>query len=158
MPSNGEIKEELLRFADLFEDEDRFLRLGDMRRQAFWLMKLLKRFHPKLIGSVLKGHIRKGSDIDIHVFTDSIYAAVMVLEEEQIFCEVDRKHVIKDGVGQEFVHIRAEVDDFPIEVTVYRRDKKNFPFKSSVTGGLIETATISELEDLITHEHPELEV
>lgn len=154
LPTNGEIKEELLRFADIHEGEDRFLRLEDMRRQALELMKILKRFHPKLIGSVLKGLVRQGSDIDIHVFTNSIYAVQMLLAEEQIFSEIDRKHVIKDGVGQEFVHIRAEVDDFPIELTVYSKDKKNFRFMSSVTGGPLETATIRELEDLIAQEHP----
>jgi len=153
LPTNGEIKEELIRLADIFEGEDRLLRLEDMRRQALYLMRLLKRYHPKLIGSVLKGTVRQGSDIDIHVFSDSIYAVQMLLADEQIYSEVDRKHVVKDGVGQEFIHIRAEVDDFPIELTLYPKNKKNFRFMSSVTGSPIETVTISELEDLIAAEH-----
>ena len=155
LPSNGEIKDELMRLVDVFEDEDRLLRLGDMRVQALTIMRLLRRFHPKLIGSVLKGRIRKGSDIDIHVFSNSIYAVSLALEEEQIFCDVDRVQATKDGVWQEYIHLRAEVDDFPIEVTLYSADKKNFRFMSSVTGGVIETATITELETLIAMEHPE---
>ncbi|MDX1487239.1 MAG: nucleotidyltransferase domain-containing protein [Acidiferrobacterales bacterium] len=157
LPSNGEIKEELLRFADMFEGEDRLLRLGDMRLQALKLMRLLKRFHPKLIGSVLKGTIRKGSDIDIHVFTDSVHAVATLLAEEQIFCQIDRKTVIdKDGKGREFVHLRGEIDDFPIELTVYSSQLKNFRFMSSVTNSPIETAKISEVEDLLAAEHPDL--
>ena len=31
-------------------------------------MRLLRPFRPRLIGSVMTGHVRKGSDIDIHVF------------------------------------------------------------------------------------------
>lgn len=156
LPSNGEIKEELLRIADIFEGEDRYLRLGDMRLQALKIMRILKPYHPKLIGSVLNGHIRKGSDIDIHAFSNSTYEIVLRLEEEQIFCEIDRIQATKDGVWQEFIHIRAEVDDFPLEVTVYGADKKNFRFMSSVTGGPIEKVTASELELLLNSEHPEL--
>lgn len=154
LPTNGEIKEELVRFADMFEGEDRFLRLGDMRRQGLFLMKLLKQFHPRLIGSVLKGQIRQGSDIDIHVFTASVHEVVMRLAEEQIFCTIDRKDVLKDGVRQQFTHVRGEIDDFPIELSVYRLDQRNVRFMSSVTGGPIEYATISGVESLIAEEHP----
>jgi predicted nucleotidyltransferase len=155
LPSNGEIKDELMKLADLFEGDDRYLRLGDMRVHALIVMRLLKRFHPKLIGSVLKGRIRKGSDIDIHVFSNSIYAVVLALEEDQLFCEVEKKYVVKDGVGQEFIHIYSELDDSPIEVTLYSESKRNFPFMSSVTGGIIESATISEVETLLAVEHPD---
>jgi hypothetical protein len=35
-------------------------------------MRLLCRFRPRLIGSVMTGHVRKGSDIDLHLFSDSV--------------------------------------------------------------------------------------
>ena len=35
-------------------------------------LRALSEFSPRLIGSVSTGHIRRGSDIDLHVFTDDL--------------------------------------------------------------------------------------
>src|SRR6516165_2828788 len=71
LPSNAEIREQIQVFARIHEGEKRTQHLRDMRLQALRLMRLLRPFRPRLIGSVMTGHVRKGSDIDIHVFTDS---------------------------------------------------------------------------------------
>ena len=47
-------------------------------------MRVLRRFRPRLIGSTLTGHIRRGSDIDLHVFSDSVEAVSSALEAEGI--------------------------------------------------------------------------
>jgi len=53
--------------------------------RGFWealrLMRLLSRFRPRLIGSVMTGHVRAGSDIDLHLFSDSIDAITDVLDD-----------------------------------------------------------------------------
>src|ERR671938_866515 len=70
LPSNAEIRDQIQVFARLHEGERRTEHLRDMRLEALRLMRLLAAFKPRLIGSVMTGHIRKGSDIDIHLFTD----------------------------------------------------------------------------------------
>ena len=50
LPSNREIREEILRLAEFFEGDRRLERLGAMRRQARDVMRILGRFRPKLIG------------------------------------------------------------------------------------------------------------
>jgi predicted nucleotidyltransferase len=149
LPSNREIKDQVQLLAEMFEGENRYLRLTAMRYQALEIMKILKSFHPKLIGSVLKGSIRKGSDIDIHVFSDSLYGITMLLEDEGYPCEVERKKVIKHNQEREFVHVHLDIDGQDIEITVYSADKKNFRFISSVTKDIMETANITELERLL---------
>src|SRR3954470_7406311 len=72
LPSNAEIRDEIQSFARLYEGEKRLDQLRDMRVHALTVMRLLARFRPRLIGSVFTGHIRQGSDIDIHVFSDSV--------------------------------------------------------------------------------------
>ena len=52
-----------------------------MRLDALRLMRLLARFRPRLIGSVRTGHVRKGSDIDIHIFCDSLALVTDTLDE-----------------------------------------------------------------------------
>src|ERR671923_1350710 len=71
LPSNAEIREQIQVFARIHEGEKRTGHLRAMRLEALRLMRLLRAFRPRLIGSVMTGHVRKGSDIDIHVFTDT---------------------------------------------------------------------------------------
>src|SRR5437879_12262470 len=61
LPSNAEIREQIQLFARLHEGERRTQNLKDMRLEALRLMHLLRPFRPRLIGSVMTGHVRKGS-------------------------------------------------------------------------------------------------
>ena len=69
-PSNAEIREQILSLAQFYEGDSRRENLRDMRLAALRMMRLMSCFKPKLIGSVLTGHVRKGSDIDIHIFSN----------------------------------------------------------------------------------------
>src|SRR6059058_1657084 len=82
LPSNAEIREQIQLFARIHEGDKRTENLRDMRVQALKLMRLLRAFRPRLIGSVMTGHVRKGSDIDLHVFTDSAGLITDLLEQE----------------------------------------------------------------------------
>ena len=95
LPSNAEIRERLLAYAELMEGPARRDVLRDMRLEALSWMHRLVRFKPHLIGSVLTGHVRKGSDIDLHVFSNSLGAVTAVLDEERVDYTVERKRVIK---------------------------------------------------------------
>ena len=64
LPSNAEIREQIQLFARIHEGERRTENLRAMRLEALRMMRLLRRFRPRLIGSVMTGHVRKGSDID----------------------------------------------------------------------------------------------
>src|SRR5436305_12032112 len=72
LPSNAEIRDQIQVFARIHEGDKRTEHLRAMRIEALRLMQLLRAFRPRLIGSVMTGHVRKGSDIDIHVFTDAV--------------------------------------------------------------------------------------
>src|SRR3954453_19277683 len=72
LPSNAEIREQIQSLACLYEGDARRANLKAMRLEALRMMRLLVRFRPRLIGSVLTGHVRKGSDIDLHVFSDNL--------------------------------------------------------------------------------------
>src|SRR5215218_1353732 len=82
LPSNAEIRDQIQTFARIHEGDRRTENLRDMRLQALRLMRLLRRFRPRLIGSVMTGHVRKGSDIDIHVFCDGVELLTGLLEND----------------------------------------------------------------------------
>src|SRR6266699_6934281 len=97
LPSNAEIREQIQHFARIHEGDRRSEHLRDMRLEALRLMRLLRAFRPRLIGSVMTGHVRKGSDIDLHVFADSVGLVTDLLEQEGLQYDVERKQVLKHG-------------------------------------------------------------
>jgi len=157
LPSNAEIRDQIQQFARLHEGDRRTDNLREMRLEALRLMRLLRPFRPRLIGSTFTGHVRRGSDIDIHVFSDSIDAIESILSEEGIAYTVERKRVKKHGEERIFTHIHIP-ERFPFELTIYSSNLAHFVFKSSVTGKAIERASIAELEQFLAKEYPDLEV
>src|SRR5438067_9110356 len=154
LPSNAEIREQIQLFARLHEGDQRTKNLRAMRLEALRLMRLLRAYRPRLIGSVMTGHVRKGSDIDIHVFCDSVGLLTDLLENEGYQFDVERKQVVKHNEARIFTHIHIH-DRFNFELTVYAEDQAHYVFKSSVTGKAIERASIRELEELLTQEYPD---
>src|SRR5437764_9158165 len=70
LPSNAEIRDQIQALAQFYEGDRRNRHLQEMRLAALRMMRRLSAFRPRLIGSVLTGHVRKGSDIDLHVFSN----------------------------------------------------------------------------------------
>ena len=157
LPSNAEIRDEIQTLARMHEGSTRTDNLQAMRLVALRIMRLLDRFKPRLIGSVMTGHIRQGSDIDIHLFSDSVDAITLALDEQMLFYDVEKKRVQKHGEERIFTHIHLR-DIYPVELTVYASNLAHYVFKSSITGKAIERASIAELEQLLADEYPDLRV
>ena len=157
LPSNAEIRDQIQALARFYEGEKRDHNLRDMRLEALRLMRRLAAFRPRLIGSVLTGHVRAGSDIDLHVFSNSLSAVTAQLDEENLRYTVERKRIIKHNEQRHFTHVHV-ADRYHVELTIYDEDKVNYPFKSSITGRVIERASIAELEQLLRGEDPSLDL
>jgi predicted nucleotidyltransferase len=157
LPSNAEIRDEIQAMARLYEGQRRNENLKDMRLEALRMMRILRRFRPRLIGSVLTGHIRQGSDIDLHVFSDSVDAVTLLLDDEGFVYDVERKRVRKHGEERVFTHVHVR-DRFPFELTVYAADLAHYVFKSSITGKAMERASVAELEQFLQREYPDLDL
>jgi predicted HD phosphohydrolase len=157
LPSNVEIRDQIEMLARLFEGAARTDNLLAMRLAALAMMRRLAPFRPRLIGSVLTGHVRQGSDIDLHVFSDTAEAVTHLLEQDGIEYTVERKQVRKHGEERIFTHVHL-VDNFPFELTIYAADQAHYVFKSSITGKPIERASIAELEQFLEREYPDLDV
>jgi len=157
LPSNAEIRDQIQMFARLHEGEQRLENLLEMRLEALRMMYLLERFKPRLIGSVFTGHVRRGSDIDLHLFSDNVEPICAILDWEGWRYEVERKRVQKEGESRVFTHIHIR-DRFPFELTVYASNKAHYVFKSSITGKAIERASIPQLEQFLLKEYPNLDL
>ncbi|RJP39074.1 MAG: tRNA adenylyltransferase [Phycisphaerales bacterium] len=163
LPSNREIREQIERLTAIHEGESRFANLREMRLAALRLMWRLAAFHPKLIGSAATGHVREGSDVDIHVFSDNAAAVTAILDEDRLVYTVERKRIIKHHQERLFTHVHVS-DRSPrgaalqFELTVYPRDKVSYVFKSSITGKAIESLTVPQLERRIRDDYPDADL
>ena len=157
LPSNAEIRDEIQSLARLHEGSLRADALREMRLEALRMMRVLHRYRPRLIGSVMTGHVRKGSDIDLHVFSDSLEGVTAALDAEGMVYDVERKRVRKHGEERMFTHIHVK-DRFPFELTIHPANKAHYVFRSSVTGKAMERASLRELEMLIEREYPDTDL
>lgn len=157
LPSNAEIRDQVQILACLHEGDARTENLKRMRLTALRLMRRLHRFNPALIGSTWTGHIRKGSDIDIHLFAYAHSAVTLTLDDLGVKYDVEHKRIVKHNEQRVFTHIHI-AGEFPIELTVYGEDKIGYVFKSSITGKAIERATLPQLEQFMASDYPELDL
>lgn len=157
LPSNSEIRDQIQHFARIHEGDRRTEHLRAMRLEALRLMRLLRQFKPRLIGSVMTGHVRKGSDIDLHLFTDSVGLVTDVLESHGTQYDLERKQIVKHNEARVFTHIHI-FDRFNFELTVYPEDKAHYVFRSSITGKAIERASVRELEEFLQREYPGIDL
>ena len=157
LPSNTEVRDQVQLLARLYEGDSRDQNLCQMRLEALRMMRILRRFRPRLIGSVMTGHVRKGSDIDLHVFADHVEAVTAALDREMMVYDIQRKRVRKHGQERVFTHVHIK-DRFPLELTVYPADKAHYVSKSSITGKPIERASIAQLEQLLSSVYPGIDL
>jgi predicted nucleotidyltransferase len=157
LPSNKEIRDQIQAMARVHEGSKRLETLREMRLDALRLMRKLARFRPRFIGSVRTGHVRKGSDIDIHIFSDSQALVTDALDELGLQYDVEHKRIVKYGEERTFTHIHI-YDAHNYELTLYPEDKAHYVFKSSITGKAIERASIAELQTMLLAEYPDLQL
>lgn len=145
LPSNGEIQSAILAYAKLVEGDDHAERLERMREVAIIAMRLVERFTPRLVGSVATGHVHRGSDIDIQLFTDDSDAPERFFRDRRLPYERDDVHIRRRDRWHAYQHIRLEAD-YPIELTVYpSRDLRTRP-RSSTDGKPMLRLHIEDVE------------
>ncbi len=153
LPSNGEIRAELLELAARTEGSLRMQRLFAMRVIALETMRELAPFHPGLIGSVSTGHVRRGSDIDIHIFSDDLEALERHLHAKGWPYELSLVTIRNQHQMNDYTHVHLE-EVFPIELSVYPCDERRKVQRSSTDGKPIRRIKPRALEELIIAEHP----
>jgi hypothetical protein len=151
LPANGEIRDALLLLAEYAEGSSRTRRLFAMRVVALRAMRALQDFEPRLIGSVSTGHIRRGSDIDLHVFTDNPDELIAHVETLGWRFETERVSIMKGGEVREYMHVHVH-DDFEVELTVYERRELRHRPRSSTDGKPIVRVKTHALEGTLADE------
>jgi predicted nucleotidyltransferase len=151
LPSNAEVAEALDRVAEEREGEERKQRLVAMRKEALEIMKLLRKMHPVLTGSVWRGTARKESDIDIVVFNDNPEKVRRELEKAcHKIIKMEGQTVTKQGQKLQTFHIHLMLpSNDEVEVIVRGLERMHVQEQCEIYGDVQTGLNIGQLEQLL---------
>jgi hypothetical protein len=148
LPSNREVALELNNIAEENEGPKRNERLVKMRREALNVMELLEEFFPVLVGSVWRGTIKRGSDIDIAVFVDEPLVVSEVLKVAGVrVLKNNWVYVNKGGETLASFHIYAETQsEHGLEIVVRGCEEKGKRRRCETFGDEMKGLNLRELK------------
>jgi len=151
LPSNLEVALELDKIAEENEGENRKERLIQMREEALQVMKLLDAYCPLLIGSVWRGNIRRGSDIDIAVYADEPQEIVDIIKARGVKAlKTTWTSVNKRGRTLASLHVFAETSTMHgLEIVVRSSEEEGEKRKCEIFGDEIKGLRTRDLERLL---------
>lgn len=149
LPRNTEIEAALLSYQQLFGGEQHAISLKEQRRVALEAMRLLEKFEPRLVGSVLTGSATEYADIQLHIFSDSVEAVTMHLMDRRYEYEVfERKARMTPERVIAVPSVRFEIRTETIEAYVFPRDGIRQAPISPVDGKPMRRAALQEVTEL----------
>lgn len=149
-PSNLEVAVELDYLADEVEGVGRETLLVDLREDALRIMKCLKAFHPRLIGSVWRGTARKDSDIDIEVFSQDPEPIVKAIEKEHQIFRMEHASKTEEGKTDRFLHVYFKLpSEYEAEVILKGLERTHERRKCEVYGDFIVGLSLPQLEKIL---------
>jgi predicted nucleotidyltransferase len=149
MPSNLDVALELDKVAQENEGDERRIRLLEMRKEALRIMQVLAFFCPVLIGSVWRGTIRRGSDIDIAVYTDETEKILNSLKSGGIkVSKTQWTTVNKHGETLSSFHIYAQ-NNYSIEIVARSAGEAGQKRRCEVFGDQIKGLKVKELQKVL---------
>jgi len=151
LPTNFEVALELDHIAEENEGVARTQRLIQMREEALKIMVALAKYEPLLIGSVWRGTIRRGSDIDIAVYHDLPEHILSLLVA--VDCKISRTEWVtvtnRGKTGSSF-HIYTETQGkHRVEITVRSPEEASRKRKCEIFGDEIRGLNVHELTVLL---------
>ena len=150
LPSNREIAEELDSLAQELEGKIREKRLIEMRKTALQIMKALKVFNPRLIGSIWRGTANRKSDIDILIFHNIPKRIVTTLKKAGFSIHrIEWQTTEKKGEKKSSFHIFLEYSGYEVEVVVKSLEESKIAEKCEIYGDEIIGLSIGELEEVL---------
>ncbi len=150
LPKNSEIESALGEYQRLFGGASHAQALEAQRRAALSAMRYLSEFTPRLVGPVLSGTATPHTEVQLHLFTDRVESVTLKLLDEGIPHELTEKRLrLSAERVLPFPGVRFEMDDQPIEATVFPTDGIRQAPVSPVDGRPMRRANALEVEALI---------
>ncbi len=149
MPSNYEVAVELDILSDENEGEKRQNRIIRMREDALKAMNILSEFNPRLIGSVWRGTARRGSDIDVVVYSSRLKSVINSLTEAGYIPNGIREVPASvNRLPKRIHHITVGLNEYDLEVVI-RHPHEMEEERCEIYGDLKRGLKLKELEKVM---------
>lgn len=150
LPKNIEIEAALGEYQRLFGAATHAASLAAQRRAALRVMRWLEEFEPRLVGPVLSGTATEHVDVQLHLFAERPESIAFKLMDYGIAHDVTERRVRMNAERVlAYPGLRFEMDDQPIEATVFPMDGIRQAPVSPVDGRPMRRADADELELLL---------
>ena len=149
LPKNTEIEAALLERQRLFGGAQHASTLHEQRRMALTAMQLLEKFEPRLVGAVLNGSATGYTNIQLHVFSDSVEDVCLHLFDHRYDYEVLERKVRMSPERQMLIPtVRFDLNTETVEAFVFPRDGIRQAPTSPVDGKPMRRADIADVTGL----------
>ena len=150
MPRNLEVEEALQELHRIYGGDTQSEYLNQLREVAIDAMKFLKDFHPRLVGSVLRGTAGEFADINLHLFADTAEEVSVFLMDANIPFETTTKKLrFGRDTWRELPAFRFLAEEFPLELVVFPYKGRYEAPRSSVDGQPMQRASVDEVLALL---------
>jgi hypothetical protein len=150
LPRNSEIEEALAAYQRLFGGASHLQALHAQRSAALAAMRYLHEFEPRLVGPVLSGTATEHSEVQLHLFADRAESVTLKLIDQGIPHEVTERRIkLNRERSRAFPGVRFQLDDQPIEATVFPPDDIRQAPASPIDGRPMRRANALEVEALL---------
>lgn len=150
LPANQEISAALAAQQRLFGGSEHEDNLRALREIAIRAMRLLERFHPRLVGPVLAGTATPHTDVSLHVFADTPEDIAFLLIERGIrYRAGDRRVRLANGDHASYPSFEFESGEVAIEATVFPAHGLREAPLCPISGGPMRRARRDEIEALL---------
>lgn len=150
LPRNSEIEAALVERQRLFDVQTHEERVRQYRQAAHNALLFFSVFNPRVAGTVLSGAVALGSDLEIHLFADTVELVTLRLAENDMpYRLVERRMRVSGSEYARFPACRFIADDVPVLAVLFPVDGvRQAPF-CPVNGRPMRRADLRELEALI---------
>lgn len=148
LPNNSEIEQALRTFRSLYQTEHGSV-LRYLRKQALTIMRLLESFNPYLTGSVLNGTAGEYSDIDLHVYSDSVKELEFFLMEQDLAYRRGEKRLVLGDSPCVAPTFAMESGGVTVNITVLAENDLRIAIKSPLARDTPGRASLAQLEALL---------
>jgi hypothetical protein len=149
LPNNEEVEQALRAYQQLYQADEQQARLRHLRQNAREMMQVLAQFDPHLSGSVLSGSAGKYSDINIHLFTDSVKDVELFLLNRQIPYRSRERRVYIGGEPRSVPNFSLSSDDADFDITVFAQRDLRYQLRTTAEGRPFDRARIDWLNSVL---------
>ena len=150
LPGNAEIEAALHEHQRLFHSTTHAIELHELRHAACRLMRLLRGFEPRLVGSVLSGVATAYDDIQLHVFVEQPEELAFRLLEHGINpTHAEKKLRYESDRVANYPSFKFQAGHQSVEIVAFNTDDLRQAPLSPVNGKPMTRADLKEVQDLL---------